>query len=387
LCCRAGVGGCRRRWAWSSFEAIRPDRPIRAKLDYDSAGNTTSNGAVGFTYTGAGRMTSASGSAGSATFAVNALGQRVGKTSSGTTTLFAYDEAGHLVGEYTGAGALIEETVWLGDIPIATLRPKAGGGVDIYYVHTDHLNTPCRVSRPTDNSIVWRWTSDPYGNGFVDEDPDADGAPFPYNLRFPGQYYDVETGLVYNGARYYDQQSGRYAQSDPIGLAGGSYSTYAYADGNPITNIDPDGLAPPNHTATPTFPTVLPPNIAIPGTPENNGFVQSFWQWMMNSGANSSPVVTPNSNTQTAPNCPNNDECDQLNQNVQKAKVQVGSLGACRAGMTIDQLTERYYAWLNLATARSMRDQKCWNGGDDGHQQAQAAAWTQVGSCARLLGR
>ena len=74
----------------------------------------------------------------------------------------SYDEAGHLVGEYNSAGALIQETVWLGDIPVATLRPNGSSGVIVYYVHTDHLNTP-RLVTDTSNNIRWRWESDPFG--------------------------------------------------------------------------------------------------------------------------------------------------------------------------------------------------------------------------------
>ena len=59
-----------------------------------------------------------------------------------------------MLGEYDGTGAVIEETVWLGDIPVATLRPHAGGSVDIFYVHTDQLNTPRAVSRPSDNTLM-----------------------------------------------------------------------------------------------------------------------------------------------------------------------------------------------------------------------------------------
>ena len=40
-------------------------------------------------------------------------------------------------------------------------------------------------------------------------------------VRFPGPYADVETGLFYNYFRDYDPQTGRYVQSDPIGLTGG----------------------------------------------------------------------------------------------------------------------------------------------------------------------
>lgn len=65
---------------------------------------------------------------------------------------------------------------------------------------------------------------------------------FTFNMRYPGQYYDTATGLTYNGARYYDSQLGRYIESDPIGVAGGSYSTYAYVEDNRMSGSDPSGL-------------------------------------------------------------------------------------------------------------------------------------------------
>ncbi len=99
-------------------------------------------------------------------YAYNALGQRIRKArgTSGVTTLYDYDEAGHLVGEYNSTGALIQETVWLGDIPVATLRPNGSGDVIVYYVHTDHLNTPRHVTDTSDNNLRWRWDRTPFGD-------------------------------------------------------------------------------------------------------------------------------------------------------------------------------------------------------------------------------
>ncbi|MEZ5513269.1 MAG: RHS repeat-associated core domain-containing protein [Steroidobacteraceae bacterium] len=208
---------------------------------YDAVGNTTTLGGVTLAYNYANRLKSATQSGVTTNYTFNALGQRIRKSAASGTTVFVYDEAGHLLGEYTSTGGLIQETLWVGDIPIATLRPKAGGGVDVFYVHTDHLNTPRRVTRPSDNMIVWRWDSDPFGNAPANADPDGDSAQFAYPLRFPGQYFDAESGLHYNYSRNYDPQTNRYVESDPIGQRGG-INTYIYALANPISYVDSFGL-------------------------------------------------------------------------------------------------------------------------------------------------
>lgn len=110
----------------------------------------------------------------------------------------------------------------------------------VYFVHNDHLGTP-KVLTDEIGNVVWSATHDPFGMATVDEDPDGDGMKVVLNVRFPGQYYDQETGLHYNYFRTYDPGTGRYLESDPIGLEGG-LNTYSYVGGNPLSRIDPSGL-------------------------------------------------------------------------------------------------------------------------------------------------
>ncbi len=154
----------------------------------------------------------------------------------------------------------------MGDVPVATLRPN-GTGISVYYVHTDHQNSPRRITRPSDNVIVWRWDSRPFGTAQANQNPNLDGNTFVYNLRYPGQYFDADTVTNYNYFRDYDSATGRYVESDPIGLHGG-INTYGYAGGNPITHFDPNGLDCQsaggrticNYPGGPSFNIPTPPN-------------------------------------------------------------------------------------------------------------------------------
>jgi RHS repeat-associated protein len=107
-------------------------------------------------------------------------------------------------------------------------------GQGLYFIHTDHLATPQALTDEA-GQIVWQASYGPFGEAQLT------AAQLPFNLRFPGQYFDQETGLHYNWHRYYDPQTGRYITSDPIGLSGG-LNTYVYVHGNPLRWIDPLGL-------------------------------------------------------------------------------------------------------------------------------------------------
>jgi RHS repeat-associated protein len=93
--------------------------------------------------------------------------------------------------------------------------------------------------------------------------------PFIYNLRFPGQYYQAETGLVQNYFRDYDPQTGRYLESDPIGLGGG-VNTYAYVRNRPTMSIDPRGLYDCTYSITAHSMSCAPGQAGHPSFSTNN---------------------------------------------------------------------------------------------------------------------
>jgi RHS repeat-associated protein len=104
-----------------------------------------------------------------------------------------------------------------------------------YYVFTNQISAPICVEDDAGRQ-VWSAQIDPYGKAQVDL---ASTIEMP--LRFPGHYFDRETGLHYNGFRYFSPELGRYLESDPAGLAGG-INAYAYRH-RPLITVDINGLA------------------------------------------------------------------------------------------------------------------------------------------------
>ena len=164
-----------------------------------------------------------------ARYTYNALGQRTRKELEHETRLYHYDNGIQLLSETDAEGKPIKDYVWLDNEPLAQIEATG----TVVYLHTDHLLTP-RLGSSDARQIVWRWEGEAFG------DAEAQG-PMEVNLRFPGQYFDAETGQHYNYSRDYEPGTGRYVESDPIGLKGG-ISTYAYVTGHPLAFADPLGL-------------------------------------------------------------------------------------------------------------------------------------------------
>jgi len=153
----------------------------------------------------------------------------------GEATYYLYSDEG-LTGEYGTSGALKKAYGWAPDGIWGTNPLYMLEDGQYFFYHNDHLGTPRKM---TDESgeVVWSATYAAFGEANVDPSSTVTN-----NLRFPGQYFDAETGLNYNWNRYYDPETGRYTQVDPIGFASGDANLYRYVGNSPLTFIDQVGL-------------------------------------------------------------------------------------------------------------------------------------------------
>jgi len=383
---------------------------------YDAAGNLINDGSRTFTYDARGRLVQATAGALTLKYGINGLGQRVFKSGLGVasgTARFVYDEAGRLIGEYNKSGTVVQETVYFEGAPVAVLKP----GV-IYNVFADHLATP-RLIADQSGKTVWSWKSDPFGNGLPT-------GTLTYNLRFPGQYYDKETGLHYNYYRDYDPTTGRYVQSDPIGLNGGT-NTFAYAENNPAKFVDSLGLQAlpaPVPTWTPTViqggagaasatgavgwgtsvaasPVLVTGAVVVGsayigwqiGTGINylidaagNALHSSQQQAAFSAALNQIAAQRREKARASSNACePEEDECARARRDKKAGKDATRRLGGCKPEMTRTELAQRFFAWWDLVDARNRQRDMCPYETDDGHLLQIIENQRVMEKCAELL--
>jgi RHS repeat-associated protein len=180
-------------------------------------------------------------------YVYNALEQLVSRTSDAPaaplgTVHYIHDLDGHVIAEADAAtGAIIRDYVWLPandnqnpvDLPLAIVSDVGTAAPRLLAVHTDHLGRPTRLTDSV-RSTVWSASWTPWG------EPHSLSGGETLNLRFPGQYFQIETGLAYNWHRHYDATTGRYTQPDPLRFIDGP-SLYAYAGNSPFMFVDEDG--------------------------------------------------------------------------------------------------------------------------------------------------
>ncbi len=167
-----------------------------------------------------------------ASYYYDPFGKRLSKTVNGETTYFLYANEG-LIGEYDGTGALKQSYQYLPDALWGTAQLGMIKGGEAYFYQHDQIGTPNLLTSKT-GQVKWKGTVDAYGQ--MHTQISTIDSP----LRFAGQYFDSETGYHQNYHRDYNPSTGRYLQSDPIGLAGG-INIYGYVHQNPIMLTDPTG--------------------------------------------------------------------------------------------------------------------------------------------------
>jgi RHS repeat-associated protein len=205
---------------------------------FDANGNSTQIPGTGtMAYDERNRLNSVVGTA-TRTSKYNARGERVLSTVSAVNTLTVFSEGGQLLSEGPAASTS-SAVIYLDSMPVA--RVKAGV---INPIEADHLGSPRNMQATAGTSSVWTWNlmaNTATGSNAFGEQA-ASGTVTDFNLRFPGQYSDGN-GLFYNYFRDYEAGSGRYVESDPIGLRGG-VSTFGYVRSQPFNLVDSYGKSP-----------------------------------------------------------------------------------------------------------------------------------------------
>ena len=158
-------------------------------------------------------------------FAYDALGRRTEKTYEGVTTHFVWDGNVplHEWQEVAADAGKADVTTWLFEQNTFIPAAKLAANGESFSIVSDYLGTPMQAFDNNGNK-VWEQELDIFGRKKRKGNNNSSFIPFKYQ----GQYEDIETGLYYNRFRYYDSCTGNYISQDPIGLAGGNPTLYAY---------------------------------------------------------------------------------------------------------------------------------------------------------------
>ena len=166
-----------------------------------------------------------------ASYRYDVLGRRIEKNVNGVITRYVYDGY-DIVLEYDGSNTLAARYSH-GDRIDQPLSMERGG--DSYFYHTDHLRS-VRTLTDASGVVVNSYDYDTYGR--VESVIEGVTNPFTYT----GRERDPESGLYFYRARYYDPETGRFINQDPIGFLSRDPNLFRYVKGNPVNFNDPLGL-------------------------------------------------------------------------------------------------------------------------------------------------
>ncbi|MBK9943314.1 MAG: RHS repeat-associated core domain-containing protein [Kouleothrix sp.] len=193
---------------------------------YDANGNLLSGGRS-FTWDPENRPSQIVSGTVTETYAYDADGERISRTSAGTTTIYLQGSW-----EETTTGAV--KRYYLLDQEVVAVRDSAAGNA-VSYLHGDHLGSLSVASDAAANGTPQTFT--PWGTI-------KRGGISVTSLNFTGQRLDSGTGLLYYHARYYDPVLGRFLSPDsliPNARDPQDFNRYSYAKNNPLRYTDPTG--------------------------------------------------------------------------------------------------------------------------------------------------
>ena len=199
---------------------------------YDAAGRLLSDGIRTFSWDALGRLRQVEANAVVlASYGYDSQNRRVRKTVGTNTTYYLYDLENRLTAEISGSGTVLREYIWLENEPLALREYELWPG--LYFYINDHLGTPQQLV-DSQGAVVWQAAYLPFGEAQLRVGTVTN------NLKFPGQYFDAETGLHYNWNRYYDPDTGCHLSLDPVRL-GGKFCLSAHATETTAVEVG-DGL-------------------------------------------------------------------------------------------------------------------------------------------------
>ena len=187
------------------------------------------------------RLATATTTTGQANYTYDHRGLRSSKIYNGEETRFVYNRQGTLTYESDGEGS--QEYIWGTGGPFFTIGTSPDNEIKIHLMGLDHLGTPMRAWDIDSAAMSWAADYEFFGKAKVYLPENTASPTLQIPIRLPGQYVDEETGLHYNGARYYDATTGRFTRPDPMGRRRPGSGGYNYSGNSPGRFIDPSGLA------------------------------------------------------------------------------------------------------------------------------------------------